>query len=153
MTAPKKKPAKKAPPKKPPPRVPLSRTQPQTGPGRPRKPKRARDMDDDDIAEIAAHEEELIRVEQQQAEAMAAFEAEPTIVNKVQLLAVEMRVAATYASFCRTAGIYTHAIKYTELLTKLAARHTEAVDQRIADDIEELERKLAREIAAARSSA
>lgn len=125
--------------KKKPAREPTSRTSPQTGAGRPRKPREA----------TASQSSELERVEKERSDAAATHRAEPTIRSKVKWLEAEMRVASAHAALCRSQGNFTHALEFGSLLAKYAAQHTAAKDQQMADDLLALEQKVKREHAAA----
>lgn len=123
-------PAKKTP-KKPPPRP----------PGRPRK--RAGEADTD-RRYAEAHRLERIR-----DESAAAWQTSGTIAAKAALLAAELQVAAAWASALRADGKIGPALKCSELATKFASAHAKAVEQLLADRVEQLHAIAVRRSAAA----
>ncbi|WAS97203.1 hypothetical protein [Nannocystis punicea] len=107
------------------------------GPGRPRKyaatPER-----------IAERYAEAQRLEVERDRLAVEAERLGTIAAKVAMLAAEQQVAAAWASALRADGKIPAALKYGELAVKLSAAHAKALDQLIADRVDELHRRALR---------
>lgn len=109
--------------------------------GRPRK--RAGEADTD-RRYAEAHRLERIR-----DEAAGRWQTSGTIADKAALLAAELQVAAAWASALRADGKIAPALKYSELAAKFAGAHAKAVEQLIADRVEQLHALAVRRSAAA----
>ena len=124
---------------------PKSRTTPQTGPGRPRKPP---SRPEDQERELEVIRVEIAGAEADRTAAAADFRSRPLIAQKDAFLAAELRVAAAHAALCRATGHYTHALEFSKAVVKLAGQHAAAVEVKFADDLAVLEEKVSRDRAA-----
>ena len=89
---------------------------PTPGPGRPRKPTAPR------TEQQAALAEAINATETERDAAALAYASETTVAVELRLLRAELAVSSAWSSYCRAQGNHTHALRYSEVQTKLAGR-------------------------------
>lgn len=102
---------------------------------------------------IDARYAEAHRLEDERDEAAAVWEREATVAAKVVMCAAEQRVASAWASALRSDNKVGEALSCSNIAAKWAYAHKQALDQLVADRVEELHRRIVRRDAATKAAA
>ncbi len=117
------------------------------GAGRPRK--LTSPLSADKQVELAAA---VVVVELERELAAAAYSKATTVAAEIRLLRAEMSVASAWAAYCRSQGGHGHAIRYSEVETKLASRLAALRELEGIDKLTALEQRARREDALGKGS-
>lgn len=79
-----------------------------------------------------------------------AWRAAPTMANKTELLASELRIATLQRAWCALAGDQTHALRWAEVAAKLSREHAAAAESLAIDEAAALAARTKQERAVAR---
>lgn len=112
--------------------------------GRPRK------VDPKSTPEAVRLKALMVATEIERLEAVEAHRAEPTMANKVRMLAASMRAAELRSMWCLLDNNDTYALRWSEAAAKLSREHAAASEATAIDEARALAAKAEREDALSR---